>query len=177
MVSDGQTEHTCGSEIPHGRLHGRISSGWLVEIRIEYAKCSRTGPSRNRRPGGKNSVHHQFGSLLHISGICLVLICFLVFRLPPDQFSRIRPKGKADNKVDIAYLYYLPFCHVFVSKDNLHKRVVPLFMRDDQSFIDADELKADLQKLDAHYSALPDEVRNSGFHKFAKYPPEDTSFL
>ena len=102
---------------------------------------------------------------------------FFSLSIAADQISRIRPKGKADNKVDIAYLYYLPFCHVFVSKDNLHKRVVPLFMRDDQSFIDADELKADLQKLDAHYSALPDEVRNSGFHKFAKYPPEDTSFL
>lgn len=90
---------------------------------------------------------------------------------------RVCPTGKADNKVDIAYLYYLPFCHVFTSRDNLHKRVVPLFLREDQTFVDAGELKADLAKLDAHYSALPEEVKTTGFHSFAAEPPEDTSFL
>ena len=89
----------------------------------------------------------------------------------------MRPKGKADNKVDIAYLYCLPFCHVFVSADNLHKRVVPLFLRSDQTFVDAAELKTDLQKLDAYYWALPEEVKNTGFYKFAKHPPLDDSFL
>jgi hypothetical protein len=61
--------------------------------------------------------------------------------------------------------------------DNLHKKVVPLFLRDDQSFVDAAELKADLAKLDAHYSALPDEVKASGFHSFATDPPDSTEFL
>jgi hypothetical protein len=94
-----------------------------------------------------------------------------------DLISRVRPAGKADNKVDIAYLYYLPFCQVFVSNDNLHKRVVPLFLRDDQSFIVGDELKADLRKLDSHYAALPDDLKASGFYNFAADPPEDHSFL
>jgi hypothetical protein len=98
----------------------------------------------------------------HVFGVDL----FFSLSIASDQISRIRRKGKADNKVDIAYLYYLPFCHVFVSNDNLHKRVVPLFMRDDQSFVDATELKVDLQKLDAHYSALSDEVKNSGDIQF-----------
>ena len=109
----------------------------------------------------------------HLFGVDL----FFSLSIASDQISRIRRQGKADNKVDITYLYYLPFCHVFVSKDNLHKRVVPLFMRGDQSFVDAEDLKMDLQRLDAHYSTLPDDVKNSGFCKFAKYPPEDTSFL
>ena len=43
--------------------------------------------------------------------------------------------------------------------------------------MDGDELKADLAKLDAHYSALPDEVKTSGFHKFATHPPFDDSLL
>jgi hypothetical protein len=94
-----------------------------------------------------------------------------------DLISRVRPKGKADNKVDVAYLYYLPFCMVFTSNDNLHERVVPLFLREDQSFVKGQELKADLRKIDEHFSALPQEVRESGFHKFALDPPEDTSFL
>jgi hypothetical protein len=102
---------------------------------------------------------------------------FFDLAIASDQISRVRPAGKADNKVDIAYLYYLPFCHVFTSKDNLHKKIVPLFMHEDQTFVDADDLKADFQKLDAHYSALPEEVKKSGFFKFASSPPEDTSFL
>jgi len=109
----------------------------------------------------------------HILGVDL----FFSLAIASDQISRVRPKGKADNKVDIAYLYYLPFCHVFVSADNLHKRVVPLFVRPDQSFVDAAELKADLQKLDAYYWAMPEEVKNTGFYKFAKHPPLDDSFL
>jgi hypothetical protein len=106
-----------------------------------------------------------------------VLTCFSVLAIASDQISRVQPKNKADNKVDIAYLYYLPFCHVFVSGDNLHKRVVPLFLRPEQSFVDAAELKADLQKLDAYYWAMPEEVKNTGFYKFAKHPPLDDSFL
>lgn len=102
---------------------------------------------------------------------------FFHLAIASDLISRVRPKGKADNKVDIAYLYYLPFCHIFTSNDNLHKRVVPLFLRKDQTFVDAMVLKVDLEKLDDHYSALPDEVKLSGFHKFANFPPRDTAFL
>lgn len=94
-----------------------------------------------------------------------------------DLISRVRPKGKADNKVDIAYLYYLPFCTVFTSRDRLHERVVPLFLRPDQSFVKGDELKDDLRKLEEHYWSLPNEVKSSGFHKFAGWPPEDNAFL
>ena len=102
---------------------------------------------------------------------------FFNFAVSADLISRVRPAGKVDNKVDIAYLYYLPFCMIFTSKDNLHKRVVPLFLREDQTFVSADDLKADLHKLDVYFSSLPDNVKNSGFHNFADCPPEDTSFL
>jgi hypothetical protein len=79
--------------------------------------------------------------------------------------------------VDLAYIYYLPFCQVFTSSDNLHERVVPLFLRKDQSFVKGQELKADLRKLDDHYSALPEEVKRRGLYKFAAFPPDDSSFL
>jgi hypothetical protein len=125
------------------------------------------------KKAGSPHVREYVPYFRHLFGVDL----FFNLAIAADLISRVRPKGKADNKVDIAYLYYLPFCHVFVSRDNLHKRVVPLFLREDQSYVDGDELKADLHKLDAHYFALPDEVKNSGFHRFAKHPPEDTSFL
>jgi hypothetical protein len=109
----------------------------------------------------------------HLFGVDL----FCNLAISADLVSRVRPKGKADNKVDLAYLYYLPFCHVFVSADNLHKRVVPLFLRPDQSFVEAADLKADLSRLDALYSALPDEEKKRDFYKIAKHPPLDGDYL
>jgi hypothetical protein len=41
-----------------------------------------------------------------------------------DLIGRERPS----NKVDLAYLYYLPFCMLFVSNDRLHERYAPCFL-------------------------------------------------
>ena len=98
---------------------------------------------------------------------------FFHLSIAADLISRVRPEGKADNKVDIAYLYYLPFSMIFVSNDNLHERVVPLFLRDDQSFIKGPELKADLRRIDEHFSSLPDEVKSQDLFKFAMDLPEE----
>jgi len=84
---------------------------------------------------------------------------------------------RASNRLDIAYLYYLPFCMVFTSNDNLHERTVPLFLREDQRFVRGVDLKADLAKLDAHYSALPEEILRQGVMRFAPYPPTEGEFL
>ena len=78
---------------------------------------------------------------------------------------------KASNQIDIAYLYYLPFCMVFVSGDNLHKRVAPLFMGEDQQFVWAPDLKADLARIDEHYSRLPEAERDKGLFELARHPP------
>ena len=98
-------------------------------------------------------------------------------------------RERASNKVDLAYLYYLPFCMVFVSNDRLHERCVPYFLTEHKAIVDRHELtvrqefvsgrdlKTDLAKLDAHYSALPAAVRDRGVMAFAKDPPPDTDFL
>jgi hypothetical protein len=78
---------------------------------------------------------------------------------------------RASNRADIAYLYYLPFCMVFLSGDKLHKRTVPLFLRDNQSYVDSQELKAALHEIDEHYDALPEEIKQLGVMQFASYPP------
>jgi hypothetical protein len=106
-----------------------------------------------------------------------VVELFYYLAVAADLIARVRPAGKADNKVDIAYLYYLPFCKVFVSSDNLHERVVPLFLREDQSFIKGPLLKADLTKLDERFAALPDDTRAKPLYVLAPYPPADDSFL
>lgn len=82
-------------------------------------------------------------------------------------------KERTSNKVDIAYLYYLPFSHMLISNDNLHKRTAPLFMESDQMFLTGDEIKPDLMRLDEYYEKLPQEIKNEGIIRFATYPPHD----
>ena len=77
---------------------------------------------------------------------------------------------RVSNRTDIAYLYYLPFCHAFISSDHLHRRCVPLFLRQDQSFVWGLDLKADLRALNQHYSALPEAERQCGIMRFAQRP-------
>lgn len=84
---------------------------------------------------------------------------------------------RRSNMADMAYLYYLPFCMVLTSRDNLLVRTAPLFLRADQSFVHGDDLKADLKRLDLHYDALPEEEKKKGVYHFAAYPPDDDSFL
>lgn len=84
---------------------------------------------------------------------------------------------KQSHQVDLAYLYYVPFCSVFTSKDRFHAQIVPLFMNKRQTFVHGDELKEDLARLVERYAALPEDVRRSGLITFAHTPTDDTSFL
>jgi hypothetical protein len=84
---------------------------------------------------------------------------------------------RPSNKVDVAYLYYLPFCMVFISGDHLHEKTAPLFLGADQEFITSRDLKADLARLDEHFSQLPMEIREQGIMRFASDPPLEGEFL
>lgn len=104
-----------------------------------------------------------------------VFLVDLVFciALGADLIGRERPS----NVIDVAYLYYLPFCMAFTSNDALHQRLAPLFLDNDQVFIPGQELKADLARLDSHYSQLPEEEKARGVMSFAHYPPTEGDFL
>lgn len=84
---------------------------------------------------------------------------------------------RASNRTDMAYLFYLPFCQVFVSQDKLHWRVAQLFMGPDQQLIRGENLKADLMLLDSYYSALPEDVRREGLFRLTSSPPPDDAYL
>jgi hypothetical protein len=84
---------------------------------------------------------------------------------------------RASNRVDIGYLFYLPFCMIFVSSDKLHQKCAPLFLRNRQQFIWGTDLKSGLKELNAHYSALPTVEQDKGISSFAVYPPKDGDFL
>ncbi len=103
----------------------------------------------------------------------LTIELFFQIALAANLISSERPS----NRTDIAYLFYLPFCMVFVSWDKLHRRCAPLFLRGDQQFIWGPELKADLTKINSLYLGLPEAEKERGVMSFAGYPPKEGDFL
>ena len=85
--------------------------------------------------------------------------------------------NKTSNYADIAYLYYLPFCEIFISTDKLHRRSAPLFMSDRQSFVWGPELRTELTELVAEYLADP-ELDDVGLMGVAgRKTFDDTSYI
>lgn len=77
------------------------------------------------------------------------------------------------NKVDLEYLYYLPFCNIFTSNDHLHVNLAPLLLREDQVFIKGVDLKADLSAINEKLEKLGEVEKE----KYKKAPPiEPNSF-
>ena len=84
---------------------------------------------------------------------------------------------RASNWIDVSYLFYLPFCRLFVSSDKLHRRCAPLFLRSDQEFIWGELLKSGLQELNAHYVHLPEHIKRKGVMSFASHPPKTDEYF
>jgi hypothetical protein len=54
---------------------------------------------------------------------------------------------RATNLLDLEYIYYLPFCRVFVSDDSFHEKLVPTLLTSGQLFLTGKEIKEDLIKI------------------------------
>lgn len=100
---------------------------------------------------------------------CLEVDFFFVLCLSNGLISDQRPS----NRIDISYLYYLPFADMFVSGDKLHRASAPLFMDDRQRFVWGPDLKADLNVLNAHFAGLPEDEKAKGLFTLASAPPLD----
>lgn len=88
---------------------------------------------------------------------CLKVSLFFKLGLVHDLIGTRRT-----NRVDLEYLYYLPFCNVFCSGDKFHADIVPLFLRSDQRFVKRDDLKPDLARLSEDLAtAGPDGVHRT----------------
>lgn len=104
-----------------------------------------------------------------------VLEVEVFFRLATER--GILDRNRPSDRIDIAYLHYLPFSQVFVSYDRLHKTTVPLFLTDKQMFVLGADLKADLGLINARHLALPEATRNAGIYSFGAMPPINGKFL
>jgi hypothetical protein len=100
---------------------------------------------------------------------CLLVEIF--FNVAVDK--RLISPDRPSNRVDMAYLYYVPFAMIFVSNDKLHQRVTPLFLGEKQVFVLGEDLKRDLALLNDHYSSQ----RSEGLMRLASYPPNDDKYL
>ena len=98
----------------------------------------------------------------------LTVVLFFKIALAANLISNERPSSR----VDVAYLYYLPFCMMFVSSDRLHEKCARLFMRNDQGFVWGPELKSGLGELNAYFLGLPDATREKGIYSMANDPPD-----
>lgn len=93
---------------------------------------------------------------------CLLVDNLFMFGLASDLIGT-RPT----NRVDLEYLYYLPFCNIFTSNDKVHKNLTPLLLKPYQRFITGPELKEDLKNIVDHLEGLSQEERK----KFKNVPP------
>lgn len=98
---------------------------------------------------------------------------FFQVALAANLISSDRPS----NRVDIGYLFYLPFSKIFVSSDKLHSKCAPLFLRVNQQFIWGPDLKNGLKIINEHYQSYPEKQKMNGVMSFAGFPPKKGNFL
>jgi hypothetical protein len=85
--------------------------------------------------------------------------------------SHLIARERPSNMIDIAYLYYLPFCQAFTSNDRLHARTAPLFCEQGQTIVNGKDLKAALQEINLFYLRHEEEIEKVGIMRFAPVPP------
>ncbi|RUX02654.1 hypothetical protein EOA30_17665, partial [Mesorhizobium sp. M8A.F.Ca.ET.059.01.1.1] len=133
-------------------------------------------PDRDFRDVGekwKAAGRPKLGDYAPYTAYCLVVDIFFYVAVDKKMISPDRPS----NWIDIAYLYYLPFCLLFVSNDKLHLRATRLFMRKDQQLVEGQALKDDLNRLAKHYAGLPKEQLERGLMQIVRDPPPRATIL
>jgi hypothetical protein len=116
---------------------------------------------------GQRRAERRSGALRHTAAHVVAVELFFRIALGAALIGT----ADANNRTDIGYLFYTPFCHVFVSSDNLHRRCAPHFLRTDQSFVWGHDLKADLNRLMNIYTGRPEEEKEQGLMRLAPTPP------
>jgi hypothetical protein len=93
---------------------------------------------------------------------CMRVFAFFLGSCKHDLLVEKKP----DDRIDLEYLFYLPFCEVFSSNDNFHKTLVPQLITDAQVFVSGSELKKGI--LDIDIPPIQKETMNS---KCVPIPP------
>ena len=146
------------------RVISNLSSANQIALAIE--KCNiinseRDEVTRNWERAGRQPL----ADYAPYAYFVLLIEVFFEIALASGKISADRPS----NINDLAYLFYLPFCMVFLSTDRLHRACAPLFMRPDQQFLWGTDVKADLRANHEALMQLPEADRLQGL--IALNPP------
>ena len=87
-------------------------------------------------------------SLSKVAPYAFYCLKVLVLFLGAYKFDLLLEK-KTDDQIDLEYLFYLPFCHVFSSNDRFHMTLAPQLMRKDQLFLSGEDLKKGIQEIES----------------------------
>jgi hypothetical protein len=145
-------------------------------LAMEYALNTLHIPEQFHSQIRSRWVANKYPSLIELSpytAFVLSVELFLEIALEKNLIS----SNRKSNIIDIAYLYYLPFCMLFVSSDRLHRETAPLFLQDDQQFVWGLDLKQSLGELDLFYSLYSEEEKERGIYALAPHPPKHIKTL
>lgn len=70
---------------------------------------------------------------------------------------------------DLEYCYYLPFCQIFASVDKIHKKLIRLLKRENQSFVSG-EFSEELKKLGEEWFSFTKEEKITYLAKYGSRP-------
>lgn len=73
--------------------------------------------------------------------------------------------------LDLQYMYYLPFCHVFVSEDRVHRFLAPVLIRPNQSFVTMTDFKAGLREVTDRWQSFSEHEQHLLRWALGSYPP------
>ena len=145
-------------------LGDRAHSQKLLEIILDILVIPRVMRPRivqKWKSAGRPMIGLYAPYALYVARVDM-LFYFLLARglLSPDDPS---------DRIDLSYLYYLPFGKVFSSSDKLHKRLSAHFITD-RLYVDGRDLKESISVVRGYYENNPSEkVR-------ASYPPLEGEF-
>lgn len=77
------------------------------------------------------------------------------------------------NLVDMEYVYYLPFCRIFLSNDKFHDKIIPYLINKNQRYIKGNEMKEDLKKI----LLIKKQLKGNDLIRAENEPPRDTTLL
>lgn len=149
------------------RFFNATSRGEILRV-ARYCFQSHAGHvgavMRRWRRAGRPALRYFAPYAMYFHRVEIVLhYCLL------SSFVRRSKKGKAH--LDMQYLYYLPFCHIFSSDDEDLRQLVPFFLRSDQVFVSKADLQQDLKRLSIHFAGLPEEEKKAFYDEHGQYPP------
>ncbi len=143
---------------------GALQKIWLAWLLDHLGVNARTGSEIVVRWRARGGLLRSFAPYAHY---CLhaQLSLFVAWRSNVVGW-------KPTNILDLEYVYYLPFCSVFVSDDKLHRVLVPSLLRPDQLFVRMQDFKAGLRQTRKHFEDLPEGERIELRKKLYNWPPE-----